>query len=74
MTEVVVEEQLELVNIIEISQTKLTKNFTFLLRRLNEHDQIMAQQKLSFEALTADQNEKFKNFQIETAKGFHQTF
>lgn len=44
MTEVVVaQEELELVNIVEIVQSKLTKNFTILLRRLNQHDTLITQ-------------------------------
>jgi hypothetical protein len=35
---VVAQEEFELVNIVEIVQSKLTKNFTILLRRLNQHD------------------------------------
>ena len=32
------EDQLELVNIISISETKLSNNFSYLNRRLNKHD------------------------------------
>jgi len=44
MSEVtVVQQELELVNIVEIVQDKLTRNFTLLLKRLNHHDTLFAQ-------------------------------
>jgi hypothetical protein len=44
MCEVIVEEQLELVNITELIQTNLIKNFTILGRRLNTNDTTMKKQ------------------------------
>lgn len=44
MTEVIVEEELELNSIVEVVQTKLIKNFTLLLKRLNKADQAILEQ------------------------------
>ncbi len=44
MTEVVVEEQLELNGVVELVQTKLVHNFTLLLKRINKTDAQMQQQ------------------------------
>lgn len=44
MTEVIVEEELELTSIVEVVQTKLVNNFTLLSKRLNKADQALLQQ------------------------------
>jgi len=37
MTEVLVEEELELTNVVEIVQTKLTNNFTIVLKKISRN-------------------------------------
>ena len=37
MTESIVEEELELTSIVEVVQTKLTKNFTIILNKINKN-------------------------------------
>lgn len=39
-TTVTIDDELELVSLISISETKLINNFILLNRRLNKHDQI----------------------------------
>lgn len=44
MSEVAVtEDQFELVSIVEIVQTKLAKNFTLLLKRINNNESLLNQ-------------------------------
>lgn len=45
MTEVV--EELELFDIVEVVQTRLAKNFTLLLKRINKHEQSIQEQQNS---------------------------
>lgn len=40
-----VECELELVNLVEVSQDKLVKNFTILLSRLAKHEEMLVQHK-----------------------------
>jgi hypothetical protein len=48
MSEVIVaEEQIELVNIVEIVQGNLSRNFALILKRLNHHDTLLAQHQLN---------------------------
>ena len=39
MSDVIVEEELEMTSIVEVVQTKLTKNFTIILKKINKGGQ-----------------------------------